>query len=99
MTTRNAGELAEGWYDPRTLRKAQGEMGWGERTRSASGVNQDGDADEEEEEEEEEGEEFGPDLPRPGSGPGHSSGPTIPSIQDLQLRKGISLSGSNFYLY
>lgn len=40
--------------------------------------------------EEENDDEYGPNLPSRQGHPGQSSGPTIPTMQDLQLRKGES---------
>ncbi|KAL8779596.1 MAG: hypothetical protein Q9213_006858 [Squamulea squamosa] len=84
----NRGELAEGWYDPDTLRKAQISTANDSRlsipTRTASDKgSEDGDGD-----------GYGPALP---SNPDRriervrnlkQSGPTIPNIQDLELQKG-----------
>jgi hypothetical protein len=43
---------------------------------------------EEEEEEDDDDDEYGPNLPSTHPRPGPSSGPTIPTTQDLELRKG-----------
>lgn len=48
------------------------------------------DHDEEEEEENDDDDEYGPNLPHTAPRLGPSSGPTIPTTQDLQLRKGTS---------
>ena len=92
---RNRGELAEGWYDPVTKRKADEST---ERPRSSRGSPgqllappdnggslrvHDGHATEAESEDE----AFGPSLPRV-SRRGREAGPAIPSLQDLELKRG-----------
>ncbi|KAK5955178.1 hypothetical protein OHC33_003858 [Knufia fluminis] len=90
MNKWNRGELAEGWYDPITLQKAvtaheptalDEDATQKHEPPPASGVD------------DEEDDDFGPALPQDGRGslariepPNSRSGPTIPSLQDLQSR-------------
>lgn len=83
----NRGELAEGWYDPKTKERADEralemeEEGPSQarsrhaRPQSAPGESRQQPADEEDD-------DFGPALP-----PGPKSGPSVPSVQDLQHRQ------------
>lgn len=99
---RNRGELAEGWYDPATLKRAQenanqvepfsgggrpspeynrGRAADNEATKEIPTADDDG-ADEDDD-------DYGPSLPQPGSLRGTAqSGPTIPNMQDLDLKRG-----------
>ncbi|MCJ1464604.1 hypothetical protein MMC07_003217 [Pseudocyphellaria aurata] len=83
----NRGELAEGWYDPITLRKAQASAAFtaqttrrsepsGEDHQDDGGVSSDDDA-------------VGPALPGDysASRDGRRSGPAIPNLQDLELQR------------
>ena len=94
---RNRGELAEGWYDPATLQKAtesaaksSNETASGRRASPDYGSppkDTHGSADSSDED------DFGPALP--GTQPKHMnhthrSGPTIPTLQDLELQRGTS---------
>ncbi|RMJ24510.1 hypothetical protein PHISP_04609, partial [Aspergillus sp. HF37] len=106
----NRGILAEGWYDPATLRKARRaaeeveEDGNhprdrdGARQYSAAAANAPRNEEEPDEEEEEDDDddddEYGPNLPSTHPRPGPSSGPTIPTTQDLQLRKESAIEDS-----
>lgn len=87
---RNRGELAEGWYDPVTLRKARASAAStaqtarryepsGEGHQAVGGDSSDDDA-------------VGPALPGDYSGTkeGKRSGPAIPNLQDLELQRGMS---------
>ncbi|PWY87840.1 hypothetical protein BO94DRAFT_465823 [Aspergillus sclerotioniger CBS 115572] len=86
----NQGELAEGWYDPATLEKARNSVAQMQtstrRDESQGDRNADVNEGGPEEEGEDEEDEYGPVLPT-GRGGGMSSGPTIPTMQDLELRK------------
>ncbi|PYI05927.1 hypothetical protein BO78DRAFT_316886 [Aspergillus sclerotiicarbonarius CBS 121057] len=86
----NRGELAEGWYDPATLEKARKSVAQMQTSTRRDESQGDGNRNTNEEGPEEEGEEdedeYGPVLPTGRSG-GLSSGPTIPTMQDLELRK------------
>lgn len=84
---RNRGELAEGWYDPATLRKAQASLEstpqtaapWSSRHREAKDECSDEDA-------------VGPALPHEYNAThkvGKRSGPTIPNLQDLEFKRGV----------
>ena len=91
---RNRGELAEGWYQPQMLKKAEAfaagsqpanepipQKSFGNELRR---VVQDGSSDED---------EMGPALPDAASRTAHGnkrSGPTIPNLQDIELRRGMS---------
>ncbi|KAJ5808202.1 hypothetical protein N7474_009471 [Penicillium riverlandense] len=95
----NRGELAEGWYDPATLDKARKSaaeqpMPGPSRGRAASSDYTKGgtEAPERPAGEDDEDEDYGPALPhsglegRYGRGAPHS-GPTIPNMQDLELKR------------
>ena len=92
VITRNQGELAEGWYDPATLEKARTSVAQMQpntrRDESQGDKNADMNEEGPEEEGEDEEDEYGPVLPT-GRGGGLSLGPTIPTMQDLELRKGM----------
>ncbi|KAL5338681.1 hypothetical protein BJX70DRAFT_365905 [Aspergillus crustosus] len=92
----NRGELAEGWYDPATLEKAQSAVAVApprntERSKDAecerareivpSAV------DEEDDEREDDGDDYGPMPQTEISSRGPAPGPAIPTIQDLELRR------------
>ena len=70
--------------DDNDSRIEKGEQGKGKKKEEKEGEG------EEEEEEEEEEEYYGPELPVPEEYGQlkHSSGPTIPNLQDLELRRG-----------
>lgn len=87
---RNRGELAEGWYDAVTLRKARASAAStaqiarryepsGEGHQDVGDVSSDDDA-------------VGPALPGDytGTKEGKRSGPAIPNLQDLELQRGMS---------
>ena len=90
---RNRGELAEGWYDPATLQKAKASTVSQDREdrmkndrrpppapHSAKEANKQSDED-----------EIGPApfiRPNPRDSRHSRSGPAIPSMQDLELRRG-----------
>ena len=84
---RNRGELAEGWYEPETLRKAQASAALVSRTAAKNQMVQDdvtsgGDLSDD---------DVGPALPvcRMTSDVGSERrGPAIPSLQDLELQRG-----------
>lgn len=90
---RNRGDLAEGWYDPATLQKAQGSAASASRVaepeKQLRGSPHYGSPTGAEESSEED--IVGPTLP------GHETsihrshkkaGPAIPNLQDLELRRG-----------
>lgn len=99
-TWRNRGELAEGWYDPSTLQKAQ---------QSASAPSESYSSDvrpkstttaipesrrsvtkEEAEEDSDSDDSVGPALPgQEGRSRKNRTGPSIPNMQDLELRRGM----------
>ncbi|RJE23557.1 hypothetical protein PHISCL_04100 [Aspergillus sclerotialis] len=85
----NRGELAEGWYDPSTLAKARRAVA-DEQAPPPRGITmekKEGTPATENDNSDEEDDEYGPYLPSRQGLPGQSSGPTIPTMQDLQLRK------------
>lgn len=90
---RNRGELAEGWYDPATLEKARrsaAEQPSSDRPRASPDYGRAGPAEEVPTAEDDEDEDYGPMLPDPNSMREVThSGPTIPSMQDLELKRGI----------
>jgi hypothetical protein len=94
--TRNRGELAEGWYDPSTLQKAQQsavEDGRGAIPRSpVKSTNISPRATRQQmEEESSSDDEVGPALPGKVSRSRRRVGPAIPGFQDLELKRGILL--------
>ena len=99
---RNRGELAEGWYDPATLEKAhrsthsnspehsedhisRTRVEHGNKSREARAADRRRD-----EASDEDDEGYGPQLPSEQlhKRPDEKSGPTMPSMQDLQLQRG-----------
>ena len=96
---RNHGELAEGWYEPATLQKARqnsAEQPRLDRERASpdyargeqphGGDFEDPPAEDDNDDDEE---DYGPKLPHPGSMRAAArSGPAIPNMQDLELRRG-----------
>ncbi|KAI9929153.1 hypothetical protein MW887_001557 [Aspergillus wentii] len=93
----NRGELAEGWYDPSTLERArsnaqeQSAPFSAARPRRTSPDYEQGapamkDGMESDHEDDDDDEDYGPTLPQPNTFGGRS-GPSIPTMQDLQLRK------------
>ena len=81
-TPRNRGDLAEGWYDPATLAKAR--RGVDEPTGRSTSWRESRDVSDDNEDDDD---EYGPTLPGLAR-PGDRSGPTIPSMQDLEMRNG-----------
>ncbi|KIW18449.1 hypothetical protein PV08_02737 [Exophiala spinifera] len=98
----NRGDLAEGWYDPKTLEKSQAEAAssssavadrYAERRTNDEQRHHDDDEDDDEDDEEDE-DGYGPTLPESaktsqGQGrmlKGGRHGATIPSLQDLRSR-------------
>lgn len=87
---RNRGELAEGWYDPETLQKAQASAA---STLSADGSKgiQKSSPDYNRESESSDGDGPGPALPsRDHATRKERSGPAIANHQDLELQRGKS---------
>ncbi|CAG8119561.1 unnamed protein product [Penicillium olsonii] len=94
----NRGELAEGWYDPATLNRAREnfepqpaeskgqrespDYTQGERETGVAQETQSGGADEEEDDD-----DYGPSLPQAGPARVGFMGPTIPRMQDLELKR------------
>ena len=90
---RNRGDLAEGWYDPATLQKARGSAATAssiaEPEKRLRGSPQYGSPRGAEESSEED--IVGPTLPGQDTSIHRSNkraGPAIPSLQDLELRRG-----------
>lgn len=85
---RNRGELAEGWYDPETKRKADESAHRPDMSRGrASNYEDTEELDDQERRDESEDDIFGPPLPgKPDTR--RAAGPVIPSVQDLELRRG-----------
>lgn len=82
----NRGDLAEGWYDPETKRKA-GDRPTDERYPWKSEerrVKRDHGVAEQSSEEGEEDDGYGPSLPNAATA---KSGPTVPNFQDLQYKR------------
>ncbi|KIV94817.1 hypothetical protein PV10_02549 [Exophiala mesophila] len=88
----NRGELAEGWYDPQTLAKAQASSAIPDRRPAPTSRTEDR---HDEDEEGEDDDEFGPSLPKSltrtshshyASGGGASHSASVPSLQDLRAR-------------
>lgn len=100
---RNRGELAEGWYDPATLRKARDAEEERSRdryavdrprTKGSPGHRAGSDGHEAEEDDDD---EFGPSLPSQnrGGGFGKRAGPKVPNLQDLQIQREMKQGKSN----
>ena len=91
---RNRGELAEGWYDPETLRKAQVSAADYLNVPSRSPIPTKTLDDHVTEDEEDEG--YGPALPSKSENPIERArnmrqpGPSIPNTQDLKFQRGIT---------
>ena len=93
---RNRGELAEGWYDPATLQKAKASAATHQeenisRKRKRGSPVYDGTGSQDEASDED---EVGPapmGRPMQGYNRGARSGPAIPNMQDLEMRRGRSL--------
>ena len=98
---RNRGELAEGWYDPATLERARKNAMEYQATAPDQGrappeYAQGGDvrgsptaADGEDDDDD----DYGPTLPHPDLARGAvHSGPTIPNMQDIELKRGKMIS-------
>ncbi|CAG8948480.1 unnamed protein product [Penicillium salamii] len=89
----NRGELAEGWYDPATLDRARQnfeppvEDKGRESPDYTQGEGATGSAAQETQPEEDDDDEYGPTLPQPGSARVGFMGPTIPRMQDLELKR------------
>ncbi|KAJ5294007.1 hypothetical protein N7508_008828 [Penicillium antarcticum] len=93
----NRGELAEGWYDPATLNRAResvaerppaGPLGQRDSPDYAQGEREGGDMPRDQPEDDDDDDDYGPALPRAGSGRGGAHlGPTIPNMQDLELKR------------
>lgn len=93
---RNRGELAEGWYEPETLRKARASA-----TASASASRTAAKTHMQQEEDDARSgdlsdDDVGPALPRRNKMAASSSrgeserhGPAVPNLQDLELRRGM----------
>ena len=82
---RNHGELAEGWYDPATLVKARTSTTVGSGKAPSQAI-------ESSDEKAEDSDSFGPELPGKEDAyyrDGKMLGPAIPSLQDLELQRGM----------
>ncbi|OJJ51480.1 hypothetical protein ASPZODRAFT_12301 [Penicilliopsis zonata CBS 506.65] len=96
----NRGELAEGWYDPSMLEKANQNALLPPSHTTANQPRHDSplpDPDHESQHapagNEDPDEDYGPMLPSEGAyRPAQSSGPTIPNLQDLQLQRELAAS-------
>ncbi|KAJ5722546.1 hypothetical protein N7488_000581 [Penicillium malachiteum] len=96
----NRAELAEGWYDPETLEKARKSAAERppppQRERNSPKYARGGQDNENaqtvpvvEDDEDEDEDEYGPTLPHPNASRQMArSGPTIPRMQDLELKRG-----------
>ncbi|KAJ5888092.1 hypothetical protein N7495_008133 [Penicillium taxi] len=93
----NRGELAEGWYDPTTLEKARKNVDYqpGEKYHGRDSPEYGNEQSEPREvqaptDEDDEDDEYGPTLPQ-GSARIVHSGPTIPNMQDLELKRELAI--------
>ncbi|KAL9581020.1 MAG: hypothetical protein Q9212_004148 [Teloschistes hypoglaucus] len=88
----NRGELAEGWYDPATLQRAQASAAKTDDYNTPPPPNRPA-LGEGEDKVEDEDDDFGPSLPSTSttnlhpSSNARQSGPSIPTLQDLALRR------------
>lgn len=84
--SRNRGELAEGWYEPETLRKAQASAVLASRTAAKMQMQDARSVDLSDD-------DVGPALPGGSKMVSHAGserrGPAIPSLQDLELQRGM----------
>lgn len=90
---RNVGELAEGWYDPATLQKAQASAAKSSHTVAlrVSQSNQPDRVDSDLADKSSDDDFVGPALPGKEGAvyyKGRKSGPAIPNLQDLELQRG-----------
>ena len=87
---RNRGELAEGWYDPVTLRKARASAASTAQRARQSEPSGDGHHDDGGDSSDDDA--VGPALPGDynAAREGRRSGPAIPNLQDLELQRGTS---------
>lgn len=104
---RNRGELSEGWYDPTTLQKAQqsasDEPPRNERLRSDVAeveLSRTSTAAEQErgDEKSDSDDSVGPTLPGQERSRSNRMGPSIPSVQDLELKRGTTFHSLNYLL-
>ncbi|KAL8732850.1 MAG: hypothetical protein Q9166_002451 [cf. Caloplaca sp. 2 TL-2023] len=90
---RNRGELAEGWYDPETLKKAQVSAAADDQPLAARPVNSKPALHGNRSEDEDEDDGYGPALPSKSdllierARSAKQSGPSIPKLQDLELQR------------
>lgn len=93
---RNRGELAEGWYDPQTLRKAQSAANDPITPSRPSIPAKSSQDDVIEDDEDDDG--YGPALPSKSdqrierARTLKQSGPSIPNLHDLELQRGTSIA-------
>ncbi|KAL8704488.1 MAG: hypothetical protein Q9201_002363 [Fulgogasparrea decipioides] len=93
-SVRNRGELAEGWYDPATLQRAQASVAGNNHYKSSPPANR-STATEGTRIEDDDDDTFGPDPqsyshsdnPSVTTTPGKPSGPSIPTLQDPALQR------------
>ena len=88
---RNRGELAEGWYDPATLQKAQTSAASNSSAAGADEIRRSSPVYNRVNESTDDDDGPGPALPSRDSSShkgNKRSGPAIPSLQDLELQRG-----------
>jgi len=91
---RNRGELSEGWYDPSTFEKSLESAGppITERPASKSATSIKETQRHAEQDDEDSDDSIGPALPgQVARFRGNRMGPSIPNMDDLELKRGISL--------
>lgn len=91
---RNRGELAEGWYEPETLRKAQASASAAASTSRTDDANTQRMQEDDARSGDLSDDDVGPALPRGSKmavthAGSERHGPAIPSLQDLELRRGM----------
>jgi hypothetical protein len=103
---RNRGELSEGWYDPATLWKAQqseldpDRVAASEPPKSAGRPAPTESAREEADGDSDSDDSVGPTLPgQEGRSRRARAGPSIPNLQDLELKRGMYKYSVSTYLY
>ena len=88
---RNRGELAEGWYDPATLNKAQASAAQNDESLEPLAIRESPDYGPSIPQENSDEDLVGPSLPNQELAIGTRSknpGPGIPNLQDLELQRG-----------
>lgn len=101
ILVRNRGELAEGWYQPQMFAKAEAFVAGSPSTGKSPPFNSSDKTPDAVQEESSEEDMPGPtlaDAPKLDAYPSKQSGPSIPTLQDLELRRGESRPSPRDYI-